>query len=152
MRLHFQDYRYAEAVLDHVNFKISKREVLEILQKATAPLLDAENANPKSGGVKRRKRSGLKGSSTARYFFLPVDQKRLNVNLDSEFATYDWERQPRIVPIAKAGGSATGLKGDYKKGRLHIEVQFGNMARWYSDVFKFQLSYSLDSMGDVLVV
>jgi hypothetical protein len=24
-----------------------------------------------------------------------------------------------------------------------VEAQFGNMARWYTDVFKFQVSYSL---------
>ena len=27
---------------------------------------------------------------------------------------------------------------------VHIEVQFGNMARWYSDIFKFQTAYSTD--------
>ncbi|MBI1740109.1 MAG: hypothetical protein HYR57_04415 [Candidatus Koribacter versatilis] len=38
----------------------------------------------------------------------------------------------------------TGIKADYKKARVQVEVQFGNMARWYTDVFKFQVSYSLD--------
>jgi hypothetical protein len=34
-----------------------------------------------------------------------------------------------------------------------VEVQFGNMARWYTDVFKFQVSYSLDLIDvGVLVV
>jgi hypothetical protein len=47
----------------------------------------------------------------------------------------------------------TGIKADYKKARVQVEVQLGNMARWYTDVFKFQVSYSLGLIDvGVLVV
>src|SRR5271156_844758 len=40
----------------------------------------------------------------------------------------------------------SNLRADYRKefNGLHVqaEVQFGNMARWYSDVFKFQAACS----------
>ncbi len=40
------------------------------------------------------------------------------------------------------------MAADFRKGfsniRVQAEVQFGNMARWYSDVFKFQTAYSQD--------
>jgi hypothetical protein len=45
------------------------------------------------------------------------------------------------------------MKADYKKDRVQVEVQFGNMARWYTDVFKFQVSCSLGLIDvGVLVV
>ena len=43
----------------------------------------------------------------------------------------------------------SALRADYRKefNGLHVqaEVQFGNMARWYSDIFKFQAAYSGES-------
>ncbi|HEV2261291.1 MAG TPA: BglII/BstYI family type II restriction endonuclease [Candidatus Rubrimentiphilum sp.] len=60
---------------------------------------------------------------------------------------YGWDYHP----------SATGIKeseltADFRKKfvsgtdtlSLQVEVQFGNMSRWYSDVFKFQAAYSAD--------
>jgi hypothetical protein len=152
MKLRFLDYRYAEAVLDHPNFSQSKGEIRDILEKAPAPLLDPGELDPRRGGVKRRKREPTKANPAPRYFFLPVDQKALNRYLDIEFKRRKWELQPPIVGPDRAGGPETGLKGDYKKGRLQVEVQLGNMARWYTDVFKFQLSYSLGEIDVAVLV
>ena len=151
MKLRFLDYRYAEAVLNDPDFKQSKAEILDILTGAPALLLDPAEIDTRRGGVKRRERKARKGDPGKRYFFLPVDQKALNSHLDKEFETRGWQPQPPIVSPGRTGGPATGLKGDYKKGRLQVEAQFGNMARWYTDVFKFQLSYSLDEI-DVAVL
>lgn len=137
MRLTFLDYRYAEAVLDHPDFSGPKRELLDILTRTQVPVL----ATPK-----RRRRNN-------RVRFFPVDQRALNRALDVAFASHQWDLQPLIVSPGHAQGPATGLKADYKKGSLQVEVQFGNMARWYTDVFKFQLSYSLGEIDvGVLVV
>ena len=147
MKLRYFDYRYAEAVLDHPAFSLSKRQIVDILENAPVPLLNPAELESRRGGVKRRSRK-----QGARYFFLPVDQKALNAHLDGEFKQREWELQPPIVGRDRGGGPETGLKGDYKKGRLQVEVQFGNMARWYTDVFKFQLSYSLDEIDVAVLV
>lgn len=152
MRLRKLDCRYAEAVLDHPTFKESKREILKILEGAPAPLLNPDELDPRRGGVKRRERKPRKGDPGKRYFFLPVDQKALNALLDEEFESRGWQRQPPIVARDRGMGPETGLKGDYKKGRLQVEAQFGNMVRWYTDVFKFQLSYSLDEIDVAVLV
>ena len=152
MKLRFLDYRYAEAVLDHPTFGLSKAEILDILDSAPVPLLDPAELEPRRGGVKRRKREPTKADPAPRYFFLPVDQKALNAHLDGDFKRREWELQPPIVSRDRTGGPETGLKGDYKKGRLQVEVQFGNMARWYTDVFKFQLSYSLGEIDVAVLV
>jgi hypothetical protein len=152
MKLKDFDYRYAKAVLNHAAFRASKREVLRVLRSSPVPLLDPNELDPRRGGVKRRARRPKKADPGPRYFFLPVDQKALNKHLDHEFKNLGWELQPPIVSRDRTGGPETGLKGDYKKGRLQVEVQFGNMARWYTDVFKFQLSYSLDEIDVAILV
>ena len=77
-----------------------------------------------------------------------TDQQALNDLLDAEFEGREWECQPLVTE-----DEVTGIKADYKKARVQVEVQFGNMARWYTDVFKFQVSYSLDRIDvGVLVV
>ena len=134
--MRYLDYRYAGAVLDHPDFGTSKKEIVELLERAPVSLLDPSELEPRRGGVKRRSRKPRKSDRGTRYFFLPVDQKAINAHLDNGFQKRGWDLQPPIVSRNRSGPE-TGLKGDYKKGRLQVEVQFGNMARWYTDVFKF---------------
>jgi hypothetical protein len=76
-----------------------------------------------------------------------TDQKALNTLLDAEFRARGWQCQPTVTE-----DEVTGIKADYKKDRVQVEVQFGNMARWYTDVFKFQVSYSLDLIDVAVLV
>lgn len=53
-----------------------------------------------------------------------------------------------LSPLA-AGIVDSELAADFRKTfagensiRVQAEIQFGNMARWYSDIFKFQAAYS----------
>lgn len=149
MKLKLFPYRFADAVLDHKSFKKSKNEVFKILEAVPPSLLNPKEIDTKKGGVKRRNRD------KTRVRFFPVNQKSLNVVLDDLFRrTSGWDLQPKITDYEAENpkGPKTGLKGDYKKGRLQVEVQFGNMARWYTDVFKFQLSYSLDAIDVAILV
>ena len=150
MRLRFLSYRFAEAVLEAKEFGDLKREVLDVIGSAPVPLLDPDPAAPKGRRVKNRRRAAIAGGQP-RHFFLPVDQKSLNLHLDAEFRRRDWSVHPRIIPTG-SGGPETGLAADYKKGRLQVEVQFGNMARWYTDVFKFQLSYSRNEIDAAVLI
>lgn len=52
-----------------------------------------------------------------------------------------WEFHPLATRIEESGLRADFLKHFGELG-IQAEVQFGNMARWYSDVFKFQTAYS----------
>jgi len=76
-----------------------------------------------------------------------TDQKAPNTLLDDEFRARGWQCQPAVTE-----DEVTGIKADYKKDRVQVEVQFGNMARWYTDVFKFQVSYSLDLIDVAVLV
>lgn len=124
MNLHFLSYRFGSEVLDSPNYAILKQDILDVLLKAPVPKLKKP---------KIRKRKGMRAPR-----IFTTDQTALNSYFDSEFGNRGWDVHPAIVP-----GKGTRLFADYRKGGVQIEVQFGNMARWYGDVFKFQLAYSL---------
>jgi hypothetical protein len=122
------------------------------LEVAPVPLLDPSTTNARSGGVKQRLRGPLKGMKAKRKLLFPVDQKKLNRHFDEELKGLGWEYHPSVVPKGSSTGPKTGLAADFKKGKLQVEIQFGNMARWYTDVFKFQLSYSLNQIDAAILV
>lgn len=125
-------YRFGQEILESKNFKPLLNEILHILENTEVPKL-----NP----PKTRTRKG-------RTYTFPTDQVTLNKLLEVQFASKKWEVHPDVT-----GDKITNLKADYVKMGVQVEVQFGNMARWYTDVFKFQTSYSLRKIDiGILVV
>jgi len=124
-------YRHAESILT-VEYAQEKAELEQVFSTV--------NWIPK-----RKKKRKRKGKVVAT---LDINQKATNKAIENEFLVLGWEKQPTIV-----SNSQSQLKADYKKRELQVEVQFGNMARWYTDVFKFLLSYSADDIEvGILVV
>lgn len=121
MKLYPFSYRFADEVLDSPQFRRQKRDIIGILKSVTVPKL----ATPK----KTRSRNTRMAFTT--------DQKSLNVILEEAFVDRGWELHPLVTEDKK-----TKIAADFKKDRVQVEIQFGNMARWYTDVFKFQVSYS----------
>ena len=118
MNLIFDSYRFAEEVLASPAFKPARDEAYQILSRLP-PISRGEEPWSKKKPHDR----------------FPVDQDGMNRWLDAQFKPLGWEFHPRIVP-------GTKLEGDYRKDRIQLEVQFGNMARWTYDILKFQICYS----------
>ena len=121
MKLHFFSYRYSQEILQHENNRVAWFEIENILR--SAPLFVYPNKSPKN---KR----------------LSVVQQLMNTYFDRRFAVdFDWLYHPLATRI-----SDSGLAADFRKTfpniTIQAEVQFGNMARWYSDIFKLQTAYS----------
>ena len=125
-------YRHAEAILEKV-FDSQRQEIVEAIQSVAWAL--------KSRPVIRT-RNGREVAN------LTLDQRATNLAFDKEFEDREWIKHPQIVSNAPSQ-----LAADFKKGPVQVEVQFGNMARWYTDVFKFLLSYAADDIDvGVLIV
>jgi hypothetical protein len=84
-----------------------------------------------------------------------VKQGLLNRLIDRSFEEHGWETQP-LVDRNNLSGSQQ--KGDFTKAtssglRILVEVEFGNVASTFRDLYKFNLAYALDSYDvGVLVV
>lgn len=121
MRLRLHSYRFAQEILQHPNHSGAWDEVRRICEGA--PLFTWPG----------------KSSKNPR---LDVVQQLMNVYFDRRFAIDEgWQHHPLATRI-----EASGLRADFRKSfgslAVQVEVQFGNMARWYSDIFKFQTAYS----------
>jgi len=115
-------YRHAEAILQ-AEYPEEKKEIVDAITSSSwVP-------KPKAKKTKRQKT------------LLTVDQKLTNSDIERSFRQRQWVIRPRIITAAKSN-----LASDFKKGKVQVEVQLGNMARWYTDVFKFLLSYSADDI------
>ena len=123
MDFEIYSYRYAKEIIEHPNYQNAYQQIIGVIRKC--PLF----MYPK------------KSASNAK---LDIVQQLLNTYFDRRFACdLGWLYHPNATSIA-----GSGLAADFRKNfhglRIQTEVQFGNMARWYSDIFKFQTAYSQD--------
>ena len=125
MRTTTYSYRFADEVLGGATLTGARDEALAILK----------NLPPIPYGQKpwSKKSPPRYGSEH------PIEQAAMNRWVESKFDAHGWEVHPAIV-------EGSNLEADFRKNRIQVEVQFGNMARWTYDVFKFQVSYSQDQI------
>ena len=121
MQVVFYSYRYAKEILEHERFIAIFSEIKNILE--AAPLFIYPN-------------------KSSRNTSLDVVQQVMNTYFDRRFAVdCNWEYHPLATTIQNSG-LAADFRKKYEELTIQAEVQFGNMSRWYSDVFKFQTAYS----------
>lgn len=114
-------YRFAREIIEHPKYIVAINEISQIIRDC--PLYIWPN----------------KSASNAR---LDVVKQLMNAYFDVKFSCLNgWYFHPNATQIPNSS-----LKADFKKTfnnlTIQSEVQFGNMSRWYSDVFKFQTAYS----------
>lgn len=95
---------------------------------------------------KRQKMPG-----TMQYRMMPVCQKTMNSRLKQSFKEEGWMAEPSADPKFIDGTSASNLKGDFVRGKVFVEVEFGNSSSMFRDLFKFQVA-SRSRVGEVAVL
>ncbi|MBO3698746.1 BglII/BstYI family type II restriction endonuclease [Roseivirga sp. E12] len=132
MNFEIFSYRFAREIIEHPTYAAAIHEISAVIREC--PLFIWPG--------KSRKNAGLE-----------VVQQLLNAYFDVGFSsTHRWQFHPDATGI-----KGSNLKADFKKDfnglTIQSEVQFGNMSRWYSDIFKFQTAYSknLINMGLCIV-
>ena len=132
MDFELHSYRFSQEIIEHRNYQNSLTEISGVIRQC--PLFISPGKSAKNSR-------------------LDIVQQLFNTFFDRRFVCdLGWEYHPNATNIPNSG-----LAADYRKGfnglRIQAEVQFGNMARWYSDIFKFQTAYSqnLIDMGLCIV-
>jgi hypothetical protein len=120
VKLHIFNYRYAEEILQHAKHAPAWDEISSTLKGAPLFIYPGKSKHDQ----------------------LSVVQQVMNTYFDRRFAVdLGWEYHPYATKIPNSN-----LRADFRKNfgglSIQMEVQLGNMARWYSDVFKFQAAYS----------
>ena len=70
----------------------------------------------------------------------PIDQGAFNRRLDARLRGLGWTSQPIARGDLVARPIPNNLLGDFAKGGIFVEVEFGNMASAFRDLFKFQIA------------
>jgi hypothetical protein len=115
-------FRFGSEILDAPAFAPRKQDILEVFT-------NIQNV-PQLAVPKTRTR----GNQT---FTFPTNQIELNNVIAADFVGRGWQRNPPIT-----NDNISRINADFLRDRVIVEVQFGNMSRWYADVFKFQLAVS----------
>ena len=127
MRIEIYSYRFAQEILQHSKYENGWNEIIDVISNTPLFIYPGKSKrNPKLDVVQQVMNT---------YF-----DRRLSVDLG-------WEYHPLATDI-----SNSALKADFRKTfddlTIQVEVQFGNAARWYSDIFKFQTAYfSMINLG-----
>jgi len=132
MLYQIHSYRFAEEIIEHPNYNDAFIEIFAAIENC--PLFIWENKSERNSR-------------------LDIVQQLMNAYFDVKFSCEsNWEFHPNATGIPDSG-LAADFKRKFNDLTIQIEVQFGNMARWYSDVFKFQTAYSqnLIKMGICIV-
>lgn len=122
MKLNIFSYRFAEEILQHQRHGGAWQEIHDMLVATPIFIYPSKSKNNKK---------------------LDVVQQLMNTYFDRRLAIdLGWKYHPLATKIE---GSA--LRADFQKTfgddlAIQAEIQFGNMSRWYSDIFKFQAAYS----------
>ncbi len=121
MKYEIFSYRFAEEILQHKRHRQAWKEIIDAITECPVFVFP--------GKSKKKPK-------------LDVVQQLQNAYFDRKFSIdFGWEFHPVATRIPKSN-----LTADFRKSfnglDVQTEVQFGNMARWYTDIFKFQAAYS----------
>lgn len=121
MKVEEYSYRFAKEILQHHEHAEAWNEIYGVIKNT--PLFIYPG----------------KSTSNSR---LDVVQQVMNAYYDRRLAVdLGWEYHPLATTIANSG-LAADFRKQFGNVVVQVEVQFGNMSRWYSDIFKFQTAYS----------
>jgi hypothetical protein len=120
MKYEIFSYRFAEEILQHEKHVQCWNEIVEAVTSSPLFIFPGKSKNKR----------------------LDVVQQLQNTYFDRKLAIeFKWKFHPIATKIPNSN-----LKADFRKDfnglEVQAEVQFGNMSRWYSDIFKFQAAYS----------
>lgn len=124
-------YRHAEEILASSKWSTAWEQLADALKGS--PLFVYASKSPKNGR-------------------LDVLQQLQNTYFERRLAVdYRWLFHPPATRIPDSD-LATDFRNTFNYANesltVQVEVQFGNMSRWYSDVFKFQAAYS-EGLADI---
>ena len=138
MRIHVESHQYAETVLEG-QFREEWEQLLDVLGTLDVPLRPlgpfTRSGRPRSPKRQNRMIGGRRASA-----LMPVDQAAMNERIREALARLGWSPEPYILIDREERPIDTRLRGDFEKSGVFVEVEFGNVASFYRDLFKFHIA------------
>lgn len=138
MIIRSRSHLYAQTIAEG-DFRVEWEELLDVLGTIEPPLRVAGPFTP-TGRPPTPKRQFRNIGGRRRLALFPIDQAAFNALLDVRLRGLGWTSQPIARGDLVAGPIPNNLLGDFAKGGIFVEVEFGNMASAFRDLFKFQIA------------
>jgi hypothetical protein len=149
LKLSSESHLFGETITEY-GFPSEYDELSGVLGGIELPLRPAEPFTVQ-GRPATPKRQMKKIGGQRRYALFPVDQGRLNQLLHDRLRDAGWTAEPVAAGSPLGTPADLSLRGDFAKEKVFVEVEFGNAASLYRDLFKFQIA-SRSGSGEVAVL
>ena len=139
VRLLHESHMFGGTILEH-KFPDQYGDLLEVLGHLQLPLRESQPFK-EVGRPLTPKRQFRSIGGHRKLAMFPIDQGALNVELSKQLRARGWDSEPIASgDPATAHLVGTGLKGDFVKNHVFIEVEFGNVASMHRDLLKFHIA------------
>jgi hypothetical protein len=149
LRIASESHLFGETIAEH-GFPSEYDELLGVLGSAALPLRPAEPFTERGRPATPKRQMKQIGGHRALALF-PVDQAALNRELQDQLRAAGWTAEPVAAGHPLGIPADLSLRGDFEKEGVFVEVEFGNSASLFRDLFKFQVA-SRSGAGEVAVL
>jgi hypothetical protein len=149
MKLISDHHLHGETIC-RIDFPEEHASLTAILEGLAPTLYPADDFTP-HGRPPRPKRHMREIAGLMRPVLLPVNQAGMNAALRSAFEADGWSKEPVAAGPMAGPDAPLSLRGDFVRGKVFVEVEFGNVASMHRDFFKFQIA-NRSGAGDVGVL
>lgn len=142
-----ESHLHGEIIIKH-GFSNEYTELKRALETTNIPLrATTPFTTGKRPDTPKRQLKTIQGRKA--YALMPIDQPNWNLTIKRSLSALGWTSQPLAAGISNE--ALANLRGDFVKNKVFVEVEFGNSASQYRDLFKFQIASRARS-GDVAVI
>jgi hypothetical protein len=149
LRIAAESHLFGETIVEH-GFPRVYDELMDVLGGTELPLRAAEPFTAQGRPATPKRQTKQIGGRRA-FALFPIDQAALNHHLDDRLRERGWGAQPIAAGRPLGTPADLALRGDFTKEGVFIEVEFGNSASLFRDLFKFQIA-SRSGAGEVAVL
>jgi hypothetical protein len=139
MKLLHSHHQFGQTICE-VDFSDEASSLVNTLSLLEPPVypLDGFDENTRPKKPKRQMRP-LPGAGRLP-FLMPVDQSAMNKEISRALRSDGWTSEPVAAGPMASPETPLGLKGDFVRNSVFVEVEFGNVASMHRDFFKFQIA------------
>jgi hypothetical protein len=138
MRIESDSHQYGEVVIENA-FPEEHASLIDAMSSLPIPLRPLKPFTHE-GRPREPKRHTRTIAGERLPFLLPVDQAQMNRDLEAVLRRAGWSTQPIAKGNMFGRTAPLGLKGDFVRNKVFVEVEFGNIASMHRDFFKFQIA------------
>jgi len=149
MKIATASHQFGEVIVENA-FPDEHLSLLDSLNSVDVPLRPLAEFRTRGRPLEPKRHMRSIGG-LSKPFLLPVDQAALNKAIQSHLRSSGWSTEPIAAGSLTGKDAPRGLKGDFVRGKVFVEVEFGNVASMHRDFFKFQIANRAGA-GEVAVL